>query len=688
MYTGRKSKRYRFTLMFALCLSATQILAAGIVDLSVEELLDIPVTLASRRSEALSRAPAAVFVLTNQDIRRSGARTLPDVLRMVPGLQVAHIDANKWAVTARGFQSRYANKLLVLIDGRSVFTPLFSGVFWEAQNLNLEDVAWIEVIRGPGAALWGANAVNGVINVVTKKASETVGTHIEVGGGHEEQRFAALRYGKAVGNNFHVRTYGQHNVRDSFRDPWSKSPANDDWTSSQGGARVDWVPSRSIDVSLEAETYGIDVGQTYEDILTDVNDSIQVRTFNSRSQMRGAHTMARYSFTPSEETEVALRVYYDYTEINDEFVNEKRHTVDFDVQHRFVPYWRHEVIWGAGFRLSSDQNDSNFTVWISPRKRTVGYASAFLHDRVQLIPTLLEFTIGSKIEWNSYTQFEVQPNARLLWTPHRRHTLWAAASRAVSLPNRVYRGGGALKAIIDRKYVEGAEDLPNDALVILRVGGHPDYRSEDLASYEVGYRMLPLNWLSLDVTAFRNIYTHLRSGEPKTDYYIYRLDSPSPPHLIIPYLAQNKVHGSTYGTEIVAELKLQEWWRIRGWYAYLNMDLDARESLDPSGDSAEDDSPRHQYNIRSAVDLPGDITFDITGRYMGVIDSYSVGDNLVSDYFTVDSRLTWRPIEQMEFVLAGRNLVGGPRGEFGDELLSARSTEIERTVYTSIHFKF
>jgi iron complex outermembrane receptor protein len=398
--------------------------ATQLKSLSIEQLMEIDVTSVSRRSEPVSGAAAAITVITGEDIRRSGASNLPDALRIAVGLEVAQSDGNTWAVSSRGFNTTTSNKLLVLIDGRSIYTPLFSGVFWDVQDVMLEDVDRIEIIRGPGATLWGANAVNGVINILTKSARDTQGGLVSVGGGTEDQGFASFRQGGKVGEETAYRAYGKYSYRDSlaFADGGS---ARDPLRRGQAGFRLDRSDAGSGAFTLQGDAYHGLAGQ-----------AVVVR---ADTALDGANLLGRWTRTYSENSGSDLQVYYDYTHRQiPQWFEEHRHTLDVDYQHRKPFGARQDLVWGAGYRITHDQVGNSPGVAFLPDHRTESLFSAFAQDEIRL-ESHLRLTLGTKLEHNYWTGFEVQPSVRLSWVPDDRRTLWGAISRAVRTPTRSSR---------------------------------------------------------------------------------------------------------------------------------------------------------------------------------------------------------------------------------------------------------
>ena len=450
--------------------------------LSLEELMDIEVTLVSRKKEKLFETAAAAFVLTQEDIRRSGVTSIAEALRLVPGMVVARIDANKWAVSARGFNGRFAQKLLVLIDGRSAYTPLFSGVFWEVQDVLLEDVERIEVIRGPGATLWGSNAVNGVINIATRSAQDSQGGMAVVGGGTEERAVGQLRYGGRLGEDAYYRVYGKYFDRDAFVDAEGQDGA-DEWHMARGGLRLDWQADERNTLTTQGDIYGGGTGQRYR--FAALEPPYQ-RVVDDETQRAGGNILVRWEHLNSAKSDLALQVYYDRTEWDDVLMQEIRDTYDVDFQHRFALSARQEVVWGWGYRHTRDATRGGFEFSLEPARRGVNFFSFFAQDNIALTDRKLRLIAGGKFEYNDYTGFEYQPNARLLWTPQPEQTAWAAVSRAVRLPSRA-----------DDDVRLAFLTLPpgtilDNTLPAMVVGmGDRQMKAEKLHAFEAGYRFRP-----------------------------------------------------------------------------------------------------------------------------------------------------------------------------------------------------
>ncbi len=635
-----------------------------------EEILfmEIPVVItASRKEVPVSGTPAAVYIINHEDIKRSGARTIPDLLRMSPGLEVAQINANQWAITSRGFNGRFAKKLLVLIDGRSAYTPLFSGVYWDVQDTLLEDIERIEVIRGPGAAMWGANAVNGVINIITKNAKDTQGGYVEGGGGTEERGFAGVRYGAALSKDAYLRVYGKYFDRDNSVDASGNGLA-DGWHVERGGFRFDWAPSRADTLTLQGDAYSGKDGETGSVIAM---KEPYVSISDIRTDIGGGNVLTRWNRTFSETSNATLQLYYDRAEREDVLIGEEEDTFDLDFQNRFKIGDIQDFIWGFGYRLTQDDIKNSASISCDPDGRSIPLYSVFLQDEITIVEDRLRLTVGSKFEENAFTGFEAQPNIRLLWTPHEKHTAWAAVSRAVKMPDR---------------WTDDARNnigvYPGKTPTIVSLVGNKDLVSEELLAYEAGYRVRPAKQLSLDVATFFNVYDDLRTYEPTTGFYE---TSPSPAHYVFPNEVSNKMEGVTYGVELAADWKALHWLRMQASYTFLDMQLELKEdSASARSEEAEDGSPHNQFSLLSSTDIAKNVAFDLWLRYVDELPATNI-----ERYVTVDARLAWKPRKNIELSLAGRNLIDGRHPEFKSESnVVGLVPQVERSVYAMMALKF
>ena len=622
------------------------------------------VSTVAREESTVGRSPAAVYVITGEMIRRSGYRSIAECLRLAPGVQVAKLDANKWSISIRGFNGRFSNKLLVQIDGRSVYTPLFAGVFWDVQDVLLEDVDRIEVIRGPGASLWGSNAVNGIINVITKSARETRGVFVE-GGAGDERDFGSARIGGRRGK-MSWRTYGKWFDRDAgFA---ADGNENDDWEIGRGGFRTDWNPTCCDTVTFQGDYYNGSAGQT-QAIISPVAPFQTIEP--SEHDLSGGNVLLRWTRTIDDQTNWTFQTYYDRTERFISGVNfgEDRDTVDLDFQVRFPWCQYHSVIWGIGYRNTYDRIDnSGFQMNFLPSSLSLDIFNTYIQDQITLYDDLLYLTLGSKFSWNDFTGFEIQPTARLLYTPSKRETLWASVSRAVRTPSRAEDG---------IRLIDNPSTTPvNPSFPIFL--GNQGVVAEELLAWELGMRSAPMDELFWDIALFYHQYDNLvsiSSGTPGVD--------PITGEFVLPGIFGNGVEGSGYGFELAATAQMLENWSLRSGYSFLRIDLDQGPDVLDAIQGAEGD-PRNQFFCHSSWDIGCNWEFDLIGRYVDVLRNEDV-----DSYFELDARIGWNLGKGLEASLVGRNLLDSSHPEFGrDRETGTRATEVQRELYGVITWRY
>jgi iron complex outermembrane receptor protein len=621
---------------------------ADLANKSVEDLMDIEVTSASKKEEKISQIAAAIYVITQEDIRRSGMTSIPELLRMVPGLEVAHLDASKWAISARGFNDRFSDKLLVLIDGRSLYSSARSGVFWEVQNIMLEDIDRIEVIRGPGATLWGEGAVNGVINIITKSAKDTQGGLVRVGGGVQERGFAAVRYGGELGKKGQYRSYLNGFDRGPFaKDSDEIASAANGWHMVQGGFRMDWQLSARDSLTVEGDGYQGDQHQLVD--LTILTPPFS-QELGTQTSLSGGDVLARWTHTRSPGSSMSLQFYYSRDTQNSVLLRSTTQAIDFDFQDRFAIGSRHDIIWGAGYRRTPSTFDGSFQVSFLPPVETLSLYSAFVQDDITILSERLHFIAGAKIEHAQYTGFNVQPSGRLLWTPSKKHTIWASISAAQRTPDRADRG---LEANV------AAFPSPDGTPAVLAILGSANTKSEHVLAYELGYRTEPAKGLSLDLAAFYDHYTSLDTNEPGTPFFA---SNPAPAHVVIPLYFSNQAHGKGYGGELSAGVQVTKTWKLTLSYSLLNLVLKTdRGSLDSNAAQSANDNPHHQAQFHSQWNLPRNFEFDQSVYFVSAL-----ANSQVPAYTRADLRFGWRPSEDVELSVIGQNLLSPRHLEFID----------------------
>jgi len=642
-----------------------------LTELSLEELMDVTVTIASKKEQKLSETAAAVFVITQEDIRRSGVTSIPEALRMVPGVNVARINSNTWAISIRGFNGRFANKLLVLMDGRTLYTPIFAGVNWHEKDTLLEDIEKIEVIRGPGAAIWGSNAVNGIINIITKNAKDTQGGLL-VGGAGNIERGGALRYGGHVGDDLQYRAYVKGFERDGFKLTTGKG-AEDEWHQLIGGFRVDWDTSTKDAITIQGDIYSGESGEITT--LPVIFPPFAIRQGVPEDDF-GLNVIGKWQHTWSETSDSVLQIYYDHTDskthLLDDFGVVVR-TLDMDFHHNFRFLGNQDVTWGLGYRHIFDDITNSSQVVFNPDSRDYKIFSAFIQDDIALIEDRLKVIIGSKFEHNDFSGFEIQPNARFLWTPHGRHSVWGSISRAVRTPSRSDHDLEALFTGV----------LPPDSLfpgspaAFAAVVGNSDFDSEELLAYEFGYRFLPMDQISIDIAAFYNDYDKLPT---------YEFGTPTlNPFLVVPFVPENgHLTGEAYGVETTVRFKPYPWWKLQVSHSFLKINLSAEDSSDVLAESRYDGtSPQNQLYFRSSMDLPANLTWDTTFRFADNVPEWKV-----DEYLEMDMRLAWRPTKNLEISIVGQNLLNDAHPEANDTSTTAPATEIPRSIYGKVTLRF
>ncbi len=634
--------------------------------LSLAALGKMKVTTVSKEPEEVWRTPAAVYVLTQDEIRRSGATTIPDLLRLIPGVNVAQIDSDHWAVGVRGFGSQFSQSLLVLIDGRSVYTPLFGGVYWEVQDLPLEDIDRIEVIRGPGGTIWGANAVNGVINIITKRAKDTHGKLLSMTGGNVDEAASTFQYGAGNGNGFDYRLYGMG--FDDGPEFHSDGDLFDAWRTAQGGFRTDWELPGGDTVTAEGDLYdGYDGEQdAYGTFVPPGQETVE-----GPAKVAGGDLLGSWERKLKNGSDVQLRGYYEYSSRLEPNLGEDRGIFDLDFQyHRPLPHHQ-DFIWGLDAQVSpSDFIQVVPTLNFAPEHQTDQLYSGFLQDQIPIVQNRLWLTLGSKLLYDNYTGFEPEPSARLLWAPSPRNSFWAAFTQAVSTPSD-----------LDEDLAEtGFVEAVPGADVYLQIAGTGKFVSERMTGYEAGYRSLIRPKLYLDVDGFYNDYNDLYGYGPAS---VSVAAGPQSPYILITFPIANGVMGKTAGFEIAPDWKPNKWWEMKGSYSFLTMNLVTKPGNPNSQTAPEDEGldPKSQIVVQSLFNLPKKFEFDPTFRYVS-----QLSDMAVPAYSTADARLGWRPNSHLEFSIGGGNLLQAHHLEFISD--PGPAVEIRRSAYAKTTFRW
>jgi iron complex outermembrane recepter protein len=663
MFTGNGRRQQIWTYLTAAWLAthvvqdaSAQTGATKLRGMSLEEVLNQPVTTVSRGEEPALRVPAAIHVITQDDIHRSGATSIPEVLRLAPGLQVARINAGIWAIGTRGFADRLARSMLVLIDGRPVYSPLFAGTYWETQDFLLDDIERIEVIRGPGGTLWGANAVNGIINIITKSAKNSAGLIARLATGSEDRALVGLRYGGTFGD-WDYRVYGKVvNKASQFH---ADGLDFDGLRGVHGGIRADRTFAGGRMLTVHGDAYGIRLGQR-ETLTSYTAPFSEVSSVDS--PLSGANILTRWNEPIGPQSSFQLQASYARTNRDERPVGEKRDTVDIDFQHTPAPWRAHQLVWGLGYRVTSGRIRATALSAFNPATRTDRLFSGFLQDEVS-IDDRWRLTVGTKFEHNDYSGAELQPSARLLWSAHRDHTLWWSVTRAVRTPSRV-----------ETDYTTTSLLNPTTPLFV-RLLPNPEFKPERLIAYETGYRVRPVGPLYVSLAGFYNRLEDVLSTE-----ILPAVAEPpvSPVRVIVPVIFANGLEGESYGGEISADVRPAPWWRVTGNYSYVRIQL-ARlpGSLDGSQERRNEGlSPRHQVRLHTSLDLARRWSVDADVRHVSALPAAPL-----PSYTTADARLAVRLTPRLELAIVGQDLMKAHHVEWPS---TGANIAIQRRAYINL----
>lgn len=627
---------------------------------SMQDLMNIEVTSVSKREQRLSQTASAVFVITEEDIQRSGATNIPDLLRMVPGLNVAQINANTWAITARGFNSRFSNELLVLLDGRSVYTPTFDGVFWDVLDVPLQDIDRIEVIRGPGASVWATSAVNGVINIITKKASETPRPFVELLAGNVDQGFATVQYGGRAGTRTSFRAFAKYlNVRH-----WPSSVApdgGDGWNDARIGFRTDSDISATDTLTFEGDLYRGRESNPSLDVTSIGSPRVQTRY---EVNLGGGFLQAMWNHKYSARAGISLQASYDEYERND-LLGETRGTFDVTLQHHFGWGDRQDVVWGGEYRYSQSVSVGSLFVALVPADLKSNLLSGFVQDEIAIVPDRLHLTLGTKLERDNYTGFDALPTARLTWTPSTRQTFWTAFTRADRAPASTDE---SLRASL------GGFSGPSGPTELV-LTGNPNLKTERMIGYEAGYRRSVAEQLSVDFAAYYNRYNNQETTEPGTPFFEA---GSSTPHVVIPLIFENLMSGETHGFEASINWQPASRWTISSGYAFeqIHMHLSPASQDADSVAEAEGSTPVNSAQLRSHVDLVKRLSWDTSTYFVGRLT-----DPAIASYTRLDTGLTLHWNKKLSLRIVGQNLLKNRHEEFVEPTGSSGTTLAKRSVY-------
>ena len=640
-------------------------------DIDFDELMKIEVTSVSKKNEKLSEAAAAIYVVTEEEIRRTGATSIPEALFLVPGVDVAKIDSNKWAISIRGFNGRFANKLLVMIDGRSIYTPTSSGVYWENLNYLMSDIKRIEVIRGPGATLWGTNAVNGVINIITKEATGKEAGSISLSMGSESQGLGASQ-GAEINDKAKFRTYVNARKLEESKD-LSGHDQDNEGKYLQTGIRFDLELADDQWLTLQGDLYKHDLRQQFS--VSDFEDPYIAEIQNGDVDLIGGNIGARWGMKTSIDSELNIRTSYDFYEHNDLQFKETRNTLNLEIEHQFTPFKNHELIWGGGYRWSQSDIEGSAYFSTSSSMENIDIWNLFIQDTLDLPKQNMSLTFGAKVEGNTNSSTEVQPNIRLSWLPSNRVTLWGAISRAVRIPSQVENG-----STINIQVIPPSDFDPTSTPGLLQIIGNNNFQSEELNAYELGFRWLPTPTLSLDIATFYNVYNDLQSYDIG-DAEIKNVNGST--FYVIPINLDNNLEGYSYGTEWLVTWQVNRQSRLRFSYSFIDIKLKDKAENSFSDEVISlvaDRSLEHQASIWGSFDLSESVELDLRLYYTSERNwNSSSSDYSISDGVDSDLRIGWQATKSLGFSLIGRHLLHAEKQQFITESSSTDSL-IERSI--------
>ncbi len=640
--------------------------ASTFADLSIEELMNESVTSVSKRETRLADSPGAISVVTPEDIRRFGITSLPEALRLVPGMNVGRISSNQWAISARGFNNAYARKLLVLVDGRSVYTPSFGGVFWDVQDTMLEDLDRIEVIRGPGATLWGANAVNGVVNITTKSARETQGTVVTTTVGTEDRVAAAIRHGGQIADDLHYRVYLKYFDRAGARTA-AGDVAADSWDALRGGFRADWQPTAADVVTFQGDLYE---QHTSEQVDIPSLTAPLLRSAVTQNLNRGFNLLGRWVRTFADESGLSVQACFDRSRHSQWFTVEEREASNLEVEYHRPLGSRQVLTIGAGYRFSKDAfNNTPILSWSPPRANEDLY-TAFVQDEIAIVPGRFSVTLGSKFEHNDYSGIEVQPGARFLWLPTAYQTVWAAVSRAVRTPNRTIRDA--------RLMLSTFRPDPAGPVFATMLLPDPAPKSESQDAFELGYRIEPASNLSFDVATFFSRHRDISLTAPGAPRFE---TSAAGGHMVVPLEWSAAGRGHSHGAEISMNWKPVPRWQLAASYTRLDIHVDGDEVMAVA-------NPSNQAGLRSSLSLSRRVEFNTAAYYVSsIVNQLGSVPTETPGYLRFDVGLMWRPSDHCELGVWGQNLFDGQHPEFTTYSTSQR-TEFRRSVMGRLTWRF
>lgn len=636
---------------------------------SLQDLMNIRVTTVSKTEQKLSQTASAVFVITQQDIAESGATNIPDLLRMVPGMDVAQINANTWAISARGFNARFASMLQVLVDGRSVYTDSFGGVFWDQLDIPLEDIERIEVIRGPGGSVWGGNSVNGIINIITKKTSETRGALVVGGGGTEQQGFGTVQYGASAGRSTDFRVFAKYFNQGHLPNLLGQD-GGDGWHSLRGGFRSDSRLTSRDTLMLQGDMYELREGAP-----TVYLPSITSPTLLPIEEMistNGGFIQGEWKHVSSVRSDTTLGVSYTQYQRHDA-LNDHRGTLDINFQHHFAWGDRQSVVWGAEYRRSMSRVGGSVFVTQTPPNLSTNLYSGFAEDEIALLPQHVTLTVGGRLEHNFFSGWNFMPSARAAWAVTPRATLWAAISRSIRRPSEVDA---------DRRANFGSIPGPGGIPYVYAFIGNRNLKDEGLTAVEAGYRATLASSLTVDLATYYNVYDHLYTVEPTTPFFE---SVPAPPHEVVPYTNENLMHGETHGLEVAVNWRPTSRWTLSPGYAFEQIHMHVAPSSQDfySASWTEGGSPKHSAQLRSSLRLWWGLSWDASAYFVDRIPAFAV-----PSYTRVDTQLSWKFAEGTTISFVGQNLARDHHEEFVDTSFTEMPTMVKRSAYVKFTARF
>lgn len=622
------------------------------------DIAELTVTSASRRPQKLNDASAAIYVITQEDLRRRGITSIPEALRMVPGMQVSQVASNRWAVSARGFNNTLSNKLLVLIDGRSIYTPVFSGTYWDDKTTLMENIDRIEVIRGPGSTLWGANAVNGVINIITKSARETYGQDYVGAGVGSDENYVEGRKGGQTSEQSYYRSYAQFFNRDNS-ELSAGGENNDEWYRARSGFRVDGALSEQDDYTLQGDVYG---GEQDAQLVTPSLTPPFSRSLLSKDDAFGANIMGKWNRELSSDSRISLQSYIDHYSRHEATSSQNVTTADVQFVHNKQLDSRNNFVWGGGMRAYRYEVEGSFAASFNQESTSHKVFSAFAQDEYAILPEKWYLTFGSKVEYNDFTGLEIQPNVRTTWHPTEQQTVWAAISRAVRTPS-----------VIEEDVDIAGRVTAGPPVTVLRAVGNPEQDSEEVMAYEIGHRIQPTKEFSFDTALFYNHYDKLATFSNPGSAFVDPQGN-----LTVPFPLSNLGSGHVYGLEEAVNWNVTDNWRLSASYTYMQMYLDVGPGTAATLESTERRTPRNQFGLSSYLDLSDTVHWDNM--------LYYVDDTLspIQAYVRYDTQISWQVTDKLELSLVGRNLTDDAHPEFG----ATPQVEIGRSVLGRVMWKF